>query len=118
MNIPDAAINGGQLIGQIVDKIQESKEAKSHPEHLVGNPLMLFQRFKASYESRDFQEFSDTLSEEFAGERRYGVTKSEFITALRYNLEQLPVGVLPNLTINIHTICPETHEQFLVVLNM
>ncbi|MDX2244029.1 MAG: lecithin retinol acyltransferase family protein [Leptolyngbyaceae cyanobacterium bins.302] len=92
------------------------EEAKN-PRNVPQQALILFQRFKEAYESKDIEELADTVSNDFRGDI-YGKRKSDFVAFMRCNLERLKYGTGPHLRIEIHNISSNSDEDFSAVIKM
>lgn len=95
----------------------DEKERSRYPEHLPQPALLLFQRFKKSYEGKDIQGIKDTISESFQGDI-YGKTKSDFIQFMTYNFQSLKYGLSPHLTIEVFNVSSASNREFSAVVDM
>ena len=94
------------------------KEKSRHPEHLPPHILILFQKFKKAYESKNIEDLKDTISDRFVGDI-YGKTKSSFITLIAHNFQHLfKYGSSPHLTLEVLKICSGSDVEFAAIINM
>jgi|GEM_PF-2432528 len=116
-------IKGGNRMGDdiapwIIDKILERKWRRENPPHLPDHASILFKKFKRSYECKNFEEFADTLSEDFSGNTVYGRTKAAFLRTIQENLSLIKPGFQPNLAINVDNIVASEETRFAVLVHM
>jgi hypothetical protein len=105
-------------IAEGIYRIYASKEEKArYPEHLPPQVLILFQRFKKAYESKNVKELSGSISNDFSGDI-YGKTKPDFISFMERIFKGFPIGVSPRLEIEILNIGSWSDSQFSCVVNM
>ncbi len=95
----------------------DEQEKTYHPEHLPQPILILFQRFKKAYESKDAVELKDSISDNYYGDI-YGKTKKDFIDFMQYNFQRLKYGLSPHLIIEIYNISSSSSTYFSAVINM
>lgn len=95
----------------------DEQDKTYHPEHLSQSALILFQRFKKAYESKNIVELKDSISDSFNGDI-YGATKKEFIDFMQYNFQRLKYGLSPHLTIEIFNISESSDANFSAIINM
>lgn len=95
----------------------DEQEKTYHPEHLPQKVLILFQRFKKAYESKNIVELKDSISNNYYGDI-YGKTKQNFIDLMQCNFQQLKYGLSPHLTIEIYNISSSTSTHFSAVVNL
>jgi hypothetical protein len=100
----------------VAQKIVEgiiSWHIKDHnPPRLSGNMLSLFQKFKASYDSKDITELNRVISDSYSGSLYGAKTKFAFVQLLKKTLQALPTFAYPSLTINIYQITEDTDKAF------
>lgn len=95
----------------------DEQDKAFHPEHLPQPVLILFQRFKRAYESKDIRELQDSISNDFSGDI-YGNSKQEFIDLISYNFQRLKYGLSPHLIIEILNITAAYKTNFTAVIKM
>ncbi len=95
----------------------DEQEKAYHPEHLPQPILILFQRFKKAYESKDVVKLKDSISDNYCGDI-YGKNKKDFVNFMRYNFQRLKYGLSPHLIIEIHNISSSSDSNFTAVIDM
>jgi hypothetical protein len=88
-----------------------------HPERLSGNMLALFQKFKASYDSKDSIQLSRVISDSYSGSLYGAKTKYAFVQLFKGTFNTLPTFAYPNLTINVYQITEDNEQLFGAILD-
>ena len=88
-----------------------------HPERLSGNMLALFQKFKASYDSKDSIQLSRLISDSYSGSLYGATTKYAFAQLFQGTFNTLPAFAYPNLTINIYQITENNEQLFGAIID-
>lgn len=81
------------------------------------NIILLFQRFKKAYESKNIEGLGDTISDSFCGDF-YGKSKTRFLATMKGTFNRLPFGVSPHLIISIKNISSHTEDEFSAIIEM
>ena len=95
----------------------EDKEKTYYPQHLPQSALILFQRFKKAYESKNINQLKDCISSNFDGDI-YGSKQTDFVEFMEYNFQILKYGLSPHLIIEVFNICTASDYEFSAVINM
>jgi hypothetical protein len=95
----------------------DEQDKTYHPEHLPQPALILFQRFKKAYESKNILGLKDAIYDKFCGDL-YGVNKKDFTDFMQYNFQHLKYGLSPHLVIEIYNISESSSTNFFAVINM
>ncbi|MDJ0897551.1 MAG: hypothetical protein QNJ55_01985 [Xenococcus sp. MO_188.B8] len=95
----------------------EEKDKNYCPQHLPQSALILFQRFKKAYESKNIKELKDCISSDFRGDI-YGKNQADLIKFMTYNFQFLKYGFSPHLIIEVFNICSSSDSEFSTVINM
>jgi hypothetical protein len=74
--------------------------------------LSLFQKFKASYDSKDINKLNRVISDSYSGSLYDAKTKFAFVQLFEKTLQVLPRFAYPSLTINIYQITEDTDQAF------
>lgn len=120
-NIIEATTNPSMYLFSVAEGIyrlyKNEKEKSASPEHLPKHILILFQRFKRAYESKNIAELKDTISRDFEGDL-YGSNKSQFISMMSGNFRYLKYGTSPYIVIEVHNICHSDDTNFAAIIKM
>ncbi|MEO0375253.1 MAG: hypothetical protein AAF329_11640 [Cyanobacteria bacterium P01_A01_bin.17] len=93
-------------------------EKHTAPPHLPQNALLLFQRFKKAYDSKDTKTLSSVISPYYQGDL-FGVSsKQEYLKIQKAFLDSLPWGINPCLTIDVYSIIEETPDAFTAIIDI
>ncbi len=95
----------------------EEKDKTYCPQHLPQPALILFQRFKKAYESKNIKGLKDCISSNFSGDI-YGKSKTDFVKFMEHNFQILKYGFSPHLIIEVFNICSSSNSEFATVINM
>jgi hypothetical protein len=88
-----------------------------YPERLSENMLSLFQKFKASYDSKDITQLSRIISDSYSGSLYGAKTKHSFVQLLKSTLDAFPRFLYLNLTINIYQITDNSDKLFGAIMD-
>lgn len=92
-------------------------EKQANPPHLPENAILVFQRFKEAYDSKNIDKLSLIISNSYQG-NLYGVeSKQGFLNTQKHVFEKLPRAVYPCLTINVYSIVENTENIFSAIID-
>ena len=105
----------------VAEKVVEgiiSWHIKDHnPPRLSGNMLSLFQKFKASYDSKDITKLRSVISDSYSGSLYGAKNKLSFVQLLKQTLQALPPLAYPSLIINIYQITEDSDKAFAAIVD-
>ena len=107
----------GWAVTKVVENIYIWHQQELQPERLSDNMLSLFQKFKASYDSKNTTELSRTISDSYSGSFYQAKTKSALIHFFNKNFNALPAFLYPRLTINVYQILEDHNQVFRAIVD-